>query len=150
MGRHRPMTRAESMRMLEHEMGVVMRRIRRNIGERAKLVHPDLSAAGYSMLLALDEGRPRRSSELAELFSIDKGAVSRQVSQLGDLGFVTREPDPVDGRAQLLSITPKAQRLLADVTKQRRQRFDERLSSWDPEDLSDFVRALARYNETVD
>lgn len=150
MGRNRPMNRAESMRMLEHEMGVVMRRIRRNIGERAKLVHPDLSAAGYSMLLALDEGGPRRSSELAELFSIDKGAVSRQVSQLGELGFVTREPDPVDGRAQLLSITPTAQQLLEGVTKQRRQRFDERLSSWDPNDLSDFVRALARYNETVD
>ena len=150
MGRSRTMTRAESMRMLEHEIGVVMRRIRRNIAERAKMVHPDLSAAGYSMLLALDEGGPRRSSELAELFTIDKGAVSRQVSQLHNLGFVTREQDPVDGRAQLLSITPEAQERLAEVIKQRRKRFDERLSMWDAAELSDFVRALARYNESLD
>ena len=137
------------MRMLEHEMGVVMRRIRRNIGERARLVHPELSAAGYSMLLALDEGGPRRSSELAELFAIDKGAVSRQVAQLAELGFVTREKDPIDGRAQLLTITDLGHERLGEVAKQRRRLYDERLSTWDTDELQDFVRSLARYNESV-
>ena len=62
---------------LEHEMGVLIRRLRRRIAERARLIHPDLSPVAYSMLMALHDSSPQRASELVELFSIDKGAVSR-------------------------------------------------------------------------
>ncbi len=36
------MSRAETVRALEHEVGVLIRRVRRVIGERARAVHPDL------------------------------------------------------------------------------------------------------------
>ena len=93
------------MRALEHEMGVLVRRIRRLIAERARLVHPDLSPVGYSMLVALNDSGPRRASDLVDLFSIDKGAVSRQVGSLLELGLIERSPDPEDRRAAILAIT---------------------------------------------
>ena len=103
------------MRALEHEMGVLVRRIRRLIAERARMVHPDLSPVAYSMLMALNESGSRRASDLVGLFSVDKGAVSRQVQSLLELGLIERAPDPEDRRAAILSITEEGSRRLASI-----------------------------------
>ena len=49
-----------------------------------------------------------RASAIAEAFGIDKGAISRQVQHLVDLGLVDRTPDPADGRADLLAASDDA------------------------------------------
>ncbi len=88
----RPVTnRADSLRHLEREVGVLIRRIKRVIGERARAVHEDLQPASYLMLSWLVDEGPVRASAMVEKFSIDKGAVSRQLQHLDDLGLV--EPD---------------------------------------------------------
>ena len=92
----------ESLRLLESEVGVLIRRIKRVLGERARAVHPDLQPASYLMLAYLADDGPLRASAIAETFDIDKGAISRQVQHLVDLGLVDRTPDPADGRASLL------------------------------------------------
>ena len=84
---------------------MLIRRVRRVIGERARAVHPDLQPPAYLMLgYVLDEG-PIRASELCTVFDIDKGGISRQVQHLVDLGLVDRTPDPDDGRATLISVS---------------------------------------------
>ena len=140
----------QTMRALEHEMGVLVRRIRRLIAERARLVHPDLSPVGYSMLVALNDSGPRRASDLVDLFSIDKGAVSRQVGSLLDLGMIERSPDPEDRRAAILAITQEGSRRLATVAALRRREVGERLSGWSDEDLRSFVGMMARYNGALE
>ena len=134
------------MRGLEHEMGVLVRRIRRLIAERARMVHPDLSPVAYSMLLALNDSGPRRASDLVDLFSIDKGAVSRQVGSLLELGLIERSPDPEDRRAAILAITLEGSRRLATVAALRRREVSERLAGWSEDDLRGFVSLLGRYN----
>ena len=143
-------TRPESLRQLEHEVGVMIRRIKRVIGERARDVHPDLQPSSYLMLAYLAETGPMRSSVIAERFDIDKGAVSRQVQHLVDLGLVDREPDPGDRRASLVSASDDAVRRIADVAAHRRKWLDERLGDWSDEDLTDFVRVLGRYNGSLE
>ena len=140
----------QTMRALEHEMGVLVRRIRRLIAERARLVHPDLSPVGYSMLVALNDSGPRRASDLVDLFSIDKGAVSRQVGSLLELGMIERSPDPEDRRAAILAITEEGSRRLASVAALRRREVGERLSGWSDEDLQRFVGMMARYNGALE
>ena len=44
------------------------------------------------MLLALNDTGPRRASDLVDIFAIDKGAVSRQVGALLELGLIERSP----------------------------------------------------------
>jgi len=144
------MTRAESLVRIEQEVGVLIRRVRRVIGERARAVHEGLQPSSYLLLAHLAESGPMRSSAVVEAFEIDKGAVSRQVQHLVDLGLVEREPDPDDGRATLLRVTPDATTRLAEVTRRRRELLDRRLGDWTEDDLGVLVSALGRYNQALE
>ncbi len=144
------MPRAEELRRLEQEVGVLIRRVKRVIGERSRAVHPELQPASYLMLSYLAAEGAQRSSVLSERFGVDKGAISRQVQHLTELGLVERTPDPDDGRAALVSASPDAVHRLEAVERDRRRWLDERLSEWSEDDLRDFVSALARYNATLD
>jgi DNA-binding MarR family transcriptional regulator len=139
-------SRADSLRQLEREVGVMVRRIRRVIGERARAVHEDLQPASYLMLSWLADEGPVRASEMVDHFGIDKGAVSRQLQHLVDLGLVGRTPDPADGRATLVEATADAIRRLEDVAAHRRKWLDEQLGDWSAEELEEFVAGLERYN----
>ncbi len=140
----------ETLRELEHEMSVLVRRIRRVIAERARMLHPELSPVAYSMLMALNDSGPRRASDLVEIFSIDKGAVSRQVQALLELGLIERNPDPEDRRAMILAISEEGHRRLASIASARRQEVGERLREWGDEELGSFVGLLARYNSALE
>ncbi len=131
-------------------MGVLVRRIRRVIAERARMLHPSLSPVAYSMLMALNDSAARRASDLVDMFSIDKGAVSRQVQSLLELGLIERTLDPEDRRALNLVITEEGRRRLATISSARRREVGARLGDWTDEDLAGFVRALARYNAAVE
>ena len=139
-------SRADSLRHLEREVGVLIRRIRRVIGERARAVHEDLQPASYFMLSWLVDEGPVRASAMVENFNIDKGAVSRQCQHLFELGLIERTPDPDDGRATLIAASDDARRRLADVSDQRRKWLDERLGDWTTEELEVFAATLEKYN----
>ena len=126
--------RPESLTRLEQEVGVLVRRIRRVIAERAGAVHAELQPASYLMLAHVAEHGPMRASTVADLFSIDKGAISRQVTHLIELGLIEKSRDPEDGRAWLLTATPDAR---------------DRLDDWESGDLETFTALLARYNESL-
>ncbi|MCD4533607.1 MarR family transcriptional regulator [Nocardioides sp. cx-169] len=143
------MTRVELLRHLEQEVGVMMRRVKRVVAVRAELVHEDLQPAAYLMLSYVAEHGPLRASSMAEIFSTDKGAISRQVQHLVDLGLVVRVPDPDDRRAWLVSATDEAAARLDEVARHRRQWLDERLGDWTDERLEDFTRLLMDYNEVL-
>lgn len=141
--------RAEALRALEHEIGVLHRRIRRVISQRAQMVHPDLNATAYYLLAALTTMGPCRASALAELFELDKGAVSRLVHQLESLDLVARSPDPEDGRASILEATELAHQRLDEVSAERRRHLAEKLESWQPGELEQLLESLGRYNAAL-
>jgi len=142
-------SRPESLRHLEREVGVLIRRVKRVIGERARAVHEELQPASYLMLTWLVDQGPVRASSMVEKFNIDKGAVSRQLQHLDDLGLVERTPDPADGRATLVAASEDAVRRLADVAEHRRKWLDEQLGDWDAEELAHFADLLERYNHSL-
>jgi DNA-binding MarR family transcriptional regulator len=144
------MSRADELGRLEQELGVLIRRVRRVIAERARAVHPDLQPASYLMLTFLAAEGPQRSSVVSERFNVDKGAISRQVQHLCDLGLLEREPDPADGRAVLISASPDAVRRMSAVDRDRRRWLDEQLKGWSEDDLREFVTGLGRYNTALD
>jgi DNA-binding MarR family transcriptional regulator len=142
--------RGELLGELEREVGVMVRRIRRVIAERARAVHPDLAPSSYLLLTFVAEKGPMRASEIVGQFDIDKGAISRQVSHLTDLGLLARVSDPEDGRAMLVSVSEDGARRLAEVALQRRDWLDARLGDWSDEQLFEFAAALGRYNRALD
>ena len=142
-------SRADLLGGLEQEVGVMIRRIRRVIGERSRSVHPDLQSSSYLMLGYLASQGPMRSSAMAEAFDIDKGAISRQVGHLEELGLVDRTPDPADGRASLVSASADAVRRLEDISTDRRRWMDEKLGDWSDDELEHFAVVLGRYNAAL-
>ncbi|QWF24608.1 MarR family transcriptional regulator [Nocardioides sp. LMS-CY] len=121
-------------------------RIRRLLRERARTVHEELQSSTYLLLSWLDTRGPLRASEISETFGIDKGAISRQVQHLIELGLVDRAPDPDDGRATLLSASETARTRLVAVKEASRLWLDQRLGDLPDEDLAEFVGLLGRYN----
>ncbi|WP_252275074.1 MarR family transcriptional regulator [Nocardioides sp. LMS-CY] len=138
--------RAELLGELEREVGVMIGRIRRLLRERARTVHEELQSSTYLLLSWLDTRGPLRASEISETFGIDKGAISRQVQHLIELGLVDRAPDPDDGRATLLSASETARTRLVAVKEASRLWLDQRLGDLPDEDLAEFVGLLGRYN----
>jgi DNA-binding MarR family transcriptional regulator len=143
------MSRAEELGRLEQEVGVLIRRVKRVIAERARAVHPELQPASYLMLTFLATEGPQRSSVMSERFNVDKGAISRQVQHLCELGLLVRSPDPVDGRAMLISATTDAVRRMDAVDRDRRRWLEEQLADWSEDDLRTFVGDLGRYNKAL-
>lgn len=141
--------RSAGLRRIESEVGVLIRRVKRVIGDRARMIHPDLHPVTYLLLAHLIDSGPQRAADLVGAFGMDKGGVSRQVQHLVDLGLVERQPDPDDRRAQLLAPTPDAVTRMGDVARARSERFDRQLADWSDEEVADFADRLGRYNAAL-
>ena len=54
-----------------------------------------------------------RLTELADRAQLSLAATSELVNDLADLGYLTRRPDPADGRAKLIDLTSRGRDLMA-------------------------------------
>lgn len=145
-----PANRERTILDLELELSVLVRRLKRVIGERARIIHPDLTPAGYLMLAYMAERGPVRASAVVEAFNLDKGAVSRHVHALVELGLAAKERDPEDGRAWVVSLTDEGLRRMAELATERRERLGRLLGDWSDEELASFVATLGRYNASLE
>ena len=70
--------------------------------------------------------------------------VSIGVRQLEELGFITRQPDPQDGRAVHLFLTPTGQELHQSTHEFRCQKFEQLLTSLTPQERTNLLDLLER------
>ncbi len=138
-----------STEALERELTVLFRRARAASGELARAVHPDLEPAAYGLLVRLQEAEPERATDLASYFGVGKATMSRQLRALEALGLVAREPDPADGRAYLMSLTPEGRARFTRVRDARRAAYVRQLAAWAPSDRADLARLLHALNEST-
>jgi DNA-binding MarR family transcriptional regulator len=134
------------MDALEREITVFHRRARASAGEMARQVHPDLEPAAYGLLARLAETGPERATDLSMYFGVGKATMSRQLRALEELGLVSREPDPADGRAFLVRLTDEGRGRFNRVRGARRARYFRQLAAWDRADITDLARLLHRLN----
>jgi DNA-binding MarR family transcriptional regulator len=141
--------RADALRRLEGELGVLHRRLKCVFDAQARAIDPGLQPNAYLILAWLGERGPARPSAIAETFALDKGAVSRLLTHLDELGLIVRAADPTDRRATVISASEEAVRRMAGMTDSIRRHRDDRLSAWTDDQLTGFVGALAEYNRTL-
>ncbi|MEU6401240.1 MarR family transcriptional regulator [Streptomyces sp. NPDC046985] len=134
---------------LERELTVLLRRARASQGEMAREVHPDLESAAYGLLVRLDEAGGQRATALAGYVGVGKATMSRQLRALEDLGLVQREPDPADGRAWLVALTPEGRGRVGRVREARRARYVRQLAHWDRREVSELARLLHELNSVT-
>ena len=100
----------------------------------AARLHGDLPSFGWALLVPLERDGDQRCSALAAQAGVDISVASRQLAVLERSGHVARRPDPLDGRAHLLSLTPHGADALAAVRALRADWALGALAAWDEED----------------
>jgi DNA-binding MarR family transcriptional regulator len=140
------MTRREELRRVDHALARIARMATGREGARLRSersgVH--LSQPAVTILAALRSAGAVRQSELARLTGLEAPLVSREVGELGASGHVRRKADPTDGRAGIVTLTPKGRRASEAYRAAATEIMAEVLSSWSTADLSDLAAHLER------
>ena len=104
---------------LFNEIGII-NQLASNRFERA--LPEGLTTAQFSVLNHFVRlGGERSPKRLADAFQVTKGAMTNTLSKLEKKGLIRVVPDPADGRAKVVSITPEGiamrHRAIADATR---------------------------------
>ncbi|MEW2050267.1 MarR family transcriptional regulator [Streptomyces sp. NPDC005476] len=106
-----------------------------------------LDRAAVALLRQVADSEPLRPGELAQRLGVEASHVTRTVQQLQKSGYVTRVPDPDDGRAQRIELTEAGRAAIERVRDAGARGMQLALSDWSPEEL----RQLAvLFNRMVD
>lgn len=118
----------------------------RHLAQRA---HPAVEVVAYPLLFVLVRG-PERVSVIADLIHSDVSTVSRQVTHLVKHGLLTKDADPADGRAQVVSLTAEGHAVLRDIQTMRAAWFQQLLVDWEGADVDTFATQLQALADLLD
>jgi DNA-binding MarR family transcriptional regulator len=118
--------------------------VQRAIGRHALA---ELGSQGFVALGVVHRHGPVRVSDVARQLNVDLSVASRQIAALTVAGYVRREPDPEDRRAQLVSLTEAGTRVLGDSHRRMVAAFGAVLGAWSTEDVTSLSAALLRLRE---
>ena len=143
------LTRETSERLSASLVGLV--RTAKQLGHRvAADLYGDLPSYGWALLVPLEQHGPQRCSALASFAGIDVSVASRQVSALESAGYLQRSPDPIDGRASLISLSAAGAAALAHTRDVRSQWTLDALDDWTEEEARQFSDQLAKLADGFD
>ncbi|HLM30638.1 MAG TPA: MarR family transcriptional regulator [Solirubrobacterales bacterium] len=124
------------------------RRLRQeaNAAEGKGLLSPTLTAA----LGTINAHGPLTPSELADRERVRRPTATRIVSSLGELGLVSRTPDPSDGRASLVATTAEGRALLIRLRKRKNAYLARRMRNLDADEVATLERAAEILERMLD
>lgn len=118
---------------------------------RTRIDGDSVEPAHASILYTLKCHGAMRLGDLAETMRLDASTVSRHVQQLGEQGFIDRDPDPEDGRARIIAISEAGRGALKHTFDQRRAFITGAMADWDEGDRErlrdDIVRLTIKLGE---
>ncbi|MDT7538681.1 MAG: hypothetical protein QOI82_2266 [Actinomycetota bacterium] len=138
-----------SIETVSRELVQLVRGMRELHGAISSASRHPIDPSGAMVLSRLEELGPVRLSTLAQVLCLDISTVSRQVPVLERHGWVVRERDPEDQRAQLLDLTDAGHDVLTDVRRSRNEVLRRLLPDWTAAELDAFAVQLHRFNNDV-
>ena len=108
---------------------------------------PGLRPAAFHVARLLRSSGPARLTELATELDLDKGALSRLLSDLEVAGLVAKRPHHGDGRAIAVALTRAGETRLARVLADKGAELTDRLSRYEESELAVLAGLLHRLNE---
>lgn len=106
-----------------------------------------LDGGGSYLLTELASSGEARLTALAERACVDPALVSRQTHALLERGLLERVPDPADGRASLLRLTPEGREFVANSDEFKCKFFDRVFAEWEEQEREQFELLLARFTD---
>jgi DNA-binding MarR family transcriptional regulator len=101
-----------------------------------------LSASTLSALSRLDALGSLRITELAEREQLTQPGMTTLINRLEDAGLAVREPDPTDGRAVRVSITPAGSARVLAYRESRAALIQARVAQLSDDDQAALTAAL--------
>ncbi|GGA61533.1 hypothetical protein GCM10011490_09780 [Pseudoclavibacter endophyticus] len=131
---------------LESSFVRLVRAFRAQMAALAEATSPGMVPGTLKAFIAIEQHGPMPISALAEHLALDKGLVSRTVSELEELGFVERSSATDDRRIRIVSATPLGSARLSAAREGAENPLSARIHSWptpDIEQLRTLLDALA-------
>ncbi|MFI1564808.1 MarR family winged helix-turn-helix transcriptional regulator [Streptomyces sp. NPDC020490] len=136
----RPADAASDARLLTEAVTRLRRALRASIG--TDYPWETLPMAQVELLQALGEHSPARISDLADRQRLAPSTVSGLIGQMINAGLVSRDVDPADRRASVVTLTDSGRDQLAAWTRAHERRLDAALSALDEADRAAVAAAL--------
>lgn len=135
--------RASAISEVEESLRLLTESVRASMRDAAKVIDPALSLFGLKVLQLLKRVGATQSGAVADMLMVDKSVISRVSHQLEELKLIEVKPDPKDGRARVLVLTPDAAERVQAVQTGIMLDHDV-LQSWSAADLRQFAGFLSR------
>jgi DNA-binding MarR family transcriptional regulator len=132
-----------------HEIVRFVRGLKSVQAQMAHRTRHGVDPSAYPVLFQLVEA-PKRTTELAACLHVDISTISRQVTNLVDVGFVERTADPEDRRATSLAATAAGRAAFDDMQQDRERMLARITADWSAPDVEALVRLLGRFNDDFD
>ncbi|WP_168217877.1 MarR family winged helix-turn-helix transcriptional regulator [Occultella kanbiaonis] len=110
----------------------------------------DVPAAQARLLALVERAGPARISDLARADRTSQPTMTTQVQRLEDLGWVSREPDPTDGRAALVGMTEAGRAALREVRAARERALEPSLAQLSAAERADLEAGIAVMRRLVE
>ncbi|MGW2088103.1 MarR family winged helix-turn-helix transcriptional regulator [Streptomyces sp. NPDC001880] len=108
------------------------------------LARTDARKWHYAVLASLEEYGPGSQAELSRRSGIHRSDMVGVLDELAGRHLVEREPDPVDRRRNIITISARGRRHLRLLDKVLDELDDELLAPLSPAERDQFVRLLIR------
>lgn len=111
-----------------------------------------IDGATFDVLATLArQGPPYRvtPAELAANSMITTSAVAQRLNRLDNLGLVTREPNPDDGRGKFVQLTRSGRELLEQVLPDHLSTEEDILAPLSQEERSELAQLLSRLMRSI-
>lgn len=108
------------------------------------------SAEGNILLHLLTQCQEMRQEALVEQLDISKPAVSRALDSLERKGFVTRQPDPDDRRAQRVRLTDEARQIGPVIEQIYNHVYSLAMQGISQDEFENFVNLFGRMSQNFE
>ena len=127
-------------------VGYLVSQLRDSMRRRidARMSDHGLTFAQWAPLLHIATGRGRTAAELAQVLSIDSGAMTRMLLRLEAKGLIRRRRSIQDRRLVQLELTPEGERSAANVPAVLAEVNNAHLKGFTPEEFETLQRLLRR------
>lgn len=132
---------------LQETLGRVFGQFARLVARRQAVDPEAMSRTDYALLATLEhcpDEAGMRTSHLAATQGHDVSTISRRATHLEAHGLLARLPDPTDGRASTVRLTPAGHAALSEERSARTDLLRVILADWPEDDLVALDRLLTR------
>ncbi|RDI45466.1 MarR family winged helix-turn-helix transcriptional regulator [Falsibacillus pallidus] len=134
----------DSLELIQHELAILVRYVtsvspNRNGG--------NLDRSGFLLLYELEFGGSAGVKALAEQFHLDISTVSRQAAALEAKGYVSKVPNPSDGRSYNYEITELGRQEFNAYKIKRINSLKNIMKEWNEEEVELFGKMLKKFNK---